>query len=393
MCGMRTAALLCGILTLPAAARADGVAEAIGILRQVGPEGKGNAAAAQAWRIAAAADPSEIPTLLAGLDGANDLAANWIRSAVDAIAGRTLAAGNPLPAEAIEAFLVDRSHDPRGRRLAYELLVRVEPSASQRLIPKMLDDPSVELRRDAVARLIEEGEAQEKAGKKDQAADLFAKAFDAARDQDQIKSLKERLAKLGRPVDLPLHYGFIMDWKLVGPFDNRGGIGFAAVYPPEKNVNLADAFPGLNGEVRWKEHVTADEYGKVDLNHALGKANGVVAYAVAEFTSDEARPVELRLGCVNAWKLWLNGEYLFGREEYHSGMDIDQYRMRGKLKPGKNVILLKVCQNEQKESWAQRWTFQLRVCDATGTAILSTTRPPSEKKDQARAATAKEKQS
>ena len=55
-------------------------------------------------------------------------------------------------------------------------------------------------------------------------------------------------------------------------------------------------------------------------------------------------------------------------------MNLDQYRMRGTLKPGKNVILIKVCQNEQTEEWAQRWQFQFRVCDAVGTAILSADR-------------------
>jgi hypothetical protein len=48
--------------------------------------------------------------------------------------------------------------------------------------------------------------------------------------------------------------------------------------------------------------------------------------------------------------------------------------MRGTLRRGKNAILIKVCQNEQTEDWAQRWQFQFRVCDASGTAILSADR-------------------
>jgi hypothetical protein len=39
------------------------------------------------------------------------------------------------------------------------------------------------------------------------------------------------------------------------------------------------------------------------------------------------------------------------------------------LKVGRNEILVKVCQNEQKEDWAQLWSFQLRVCDNLGGAI------------------------
>lgn len=94
-------------------------------------------------------------------------------------------------------------------------------------------------------------------------------------------------------------------------------------------------------------------------------------YLTTEFHSPSARVVELRLGTPNAWKIWLNGKMLFGRDEYHRGMAIDQYRVRGELKPGANTILLKICQNEQKEDWAQRYEFQLRVADLSGLGLPS----------------------
>ena len=59
---------------------------------------------------------------------------------------------------------------------------------------------------------------------------------------------------------------------------------------------------------------------------------------------------------------------------YHSGSQLDQYVSRGLLRPGKNTILLKVCQNEQTQSWARPWDFQLRVCDPTGAGVLSADR-------------------
>ena len=49
------------------------------------------------------------------------------------------------------------------------------------------------------------------------------------------------------------------------------------------------------------------------------------------------------------------------------------------LKAGKNTILVKVCQNEDVKDWTKEWEFQLRVCDATGTAILGKDRPPTPK--------------
>jgi hypothetical protein len=53
---------------------------------------------------------------------------------------------------------------------------------------------------------------------------------------------------------------------------------------------------------------------------------------------------------------------------------IDQYIVNASLKKGTNRILLKIAQNEQEEEWAQRWQFQLRVCDTNGTAVLANDR-------------------
>jgi len=59
---------------------------------------------------------------------------------------------------------------------------------------------------------------------------------------------------------------------------------------------------------------------------------------------------------------------------YHGGSQLDQYVCSAQLKPGPNVILVKVCQNEQTQSWAKKWSVQLRLCDERGTAVLSTDR-------------------
>ncbi|MGL4419927.1 MAG: hypothetical protein ACRCZF_04615, partial [Gemmataceae bacterium] len=64
---------------------------------------------------------------------------------------------------------------------------------------------------------------------------------------------------------------------------------------------------------------------------------------------------------------------------YHHGLSIDQHVGTGQLKAGKNTILLKVVQNDQKESWAQMWGFQLRVCDSIGGAVPMTIITPGTK--------------
>ena len=358
-----------------AAAQSESLGPSLEVLRQVDREGKGNRAATQAWsQITASADAEQLPTILAAMDGAGPLAANWLRAAVDAIAERQVQQKRAIPVAKLETFLGQKQHDQRARRLAYEWIARADTSAPDRLIPTMLDDPSLELRRDAVARLLTAAEKSIGGDDKAEALATYRKALASARDLDQLKIITEALQKLGQSVDLAHHFGFVQDWQLIGPFDNRQGKGFDVAYPPENKVDLAASYPGQNGEVRWTPQHTDDEYGQVDLNKAIGKHMGVVAYATAEFNAPLAQAVELRMGSECAIKIWLNGKLLTFSENYHANGTMDQYVGASQLNAGRNVILLKICQNEQTEEWAQDWKFQMRVCDPTGGAILATDR-------------------
>ncbi len=346
--------------------------EALGKLLAVGPHAAGHAEAAGAWQVVSRADARQIPLLLAALDNAQPLPANWIRAAIDAIAERTLRSGGKLPVEALEQFVLDRGHAPRARRLAFEWLAEADATARQRLVPGFLFDPSVELRRDAVARLREKADRQPPTAEgKARKLALYREAFAGARDQDQVDAIARFLQEAGDTIDLAAHWGFIVRWQVIGPFDNTGGRGFAAVYPPEKQIDLAAEYPGKAGVVAWNEHVTADSYGKIDLNAALGKHMGAAGYAYHEFVSDAVRDVEIRVTSLCAVKVWVNGQLVMEHEVYHSGSRLDQYIAPARLRAGSNAILVKCCQNEQTEAWAQDWEFQLRVCDSAGTAVLS----------------------
>ena len=344
-------------------------------IRRVASDGSGNQEAARSWRELVEQDAADLPIILTALDGAAPLAANWLCLAVDTIAERTLARERALPVKELETFVLDTGHDPRGRRLAFEWLTRVDATAADRMIPRMLLDPGVEFRRDAVARLLVEAADLTAQDQQGAAVAIYRKALGGARDNDQVSTIVEKLKSLGEKVDLPRHFGFLMDWRVMGAFDNTGRKGFATEFPPERELKSEAEYAGKEGEVRWQDYTTTDPYGMVDLNTPLGKLKQTVAYAWTDFHSETAREVEVRLGCKNAWKVWMNGELLFGRDEYHRGMRLDQYRMKTTLKPGVNQILVKACQNEQTESWTVEWQFQLRVCDSTGTAILSAAMP------------------
>jgi hypothetical protein len=108
--------------------------------------------------------------------------------------------------------------------------------------------------------------------------------------------------------------------------------GFKVAHPPEKGVDLKAVYQGKKGdEVRWKPHTTTDEYGKVDLNQVIGKTKGAIAFGFAEVWSEEERPIQMRAGSFNAVKLFLNGKEIYGRDEYHHGMRLDQHVGSGTL--------------------------------------------------------------
>jgi len=363
---MRLAAILCLFVTSTAsAANLAETQKLLNRIKAVAKEGDGNQDAQAAWKeLVAQGGDALFPTLTA-LDDASPVAANWLRSAVNALVEKEKAAGKKLPADQLETYVKDAKHSPTSRRIAYEILVDIDPKTPERLLPGMLNDPSGEIRRDAVAAALKAAEKLEGEVAKKEYQRLFA----VVRDQDQAEAIVKALDKFGMKPDVTTHFGIVTKWMLVGPFDSTKGAGFTKAYEPETKVDLAAKYRGKNNaEVTWKPHVATDPYGKVDLNKALEKHKDAVAYAYTVVESEKERPVEFRFGCICAIKVFVNGKELFAREEYHHGERFDQYVAKGTLKAGKNEILVKICQNNQTEQWAQAWQFQFRIADATGGA-------------------------
>lgn len=368
------ALFVCLVFALGLQAEAKSLQSSIDEIRSVDREGKGNVAATAAWQTIAQSDASLLPQVLAGMNGANPLAENWLRAAISAIADRAQKTKS-LPIPGIQAFLLDSKNGPDARVVAFDLIQLAAPEVAEKLTPSLLEDPSSELRRHPVAKLLEKGDELLAANDKAAALATYQKAMASARDEDQIKPLSKKLKDLGQPVNLPTHFGFLMNWHLIAPFTNVERKGFETVFPPEKEINLTATYPGKNGEAKWVPFTSKDDYGMIDFNKPFTLLKEVTGYAYTEFNSAEDTEAQIRLGCKNGWKVWLNNEFIFGRDEYHRGMKLDQYKLPIHLKKGKNTLLVKCCQNEQTESWTVEWQFQLRICNATGTAIAANASP------------------
>lgn len=368
------------VLTLytPISCTAVDIDELTATIRNIGPKGEGHVTAQEAWKVLATQPASELVAILDGFQGANELATNWLRGAVDAIAQNAINSNESLPQSDLQTFVIEHDNAPLARLTAYEWLLRVNPDLKDSLLPHFLNDSSLELRRDAVASLLTKAKMSVNATPK-AVIDAYRTALNHARDLDQIDEATKQITDLGGKVDLPRHFGFLLDWDVIAPFDNTNKKGFDVDYSPEKDANrLIDREAMLMGKLpnlKWKGTASEERFGIVDLNEIYpDKYKGAIAYAHTTFESSSAQDVQIRLGCVNANKIWLNGKLLTRNNVYHANMMIDQYIVNAALKKGTNRILLKIAQNEQEESWAQRWQFQLRVCDANGTAVLASDR-------------------
>jgi hypothetical protein len=346
---------------------------AIESLREAGKIGAGFDQA-----MVAATELRQIPIdrltlLLDAMADANPIAENWIRGVVFDVVRRA----DSVPLAMLTTYAMDEANNPTGRGLAMELIRNQSPTTAESLIAKCLNDPSLPLREMAVQQQIDAAKAVEK-DEPEQAKAVYAVVLVAARHPQQLETIVDSLRKLGdEQVSIGSAFAMIPTWKSVAPFDNVGGVGFNTEYPPESEfvkdgkVDLDAAYPGKSGPIKWQEVAAVGDKGVVDLAAAYDKEKGAVSYLYTEFESSETRPAQLRLGCINANKVWLNGEPVMANEVYHAGSMIDQYIANVELKQGTNRVLLKICQNEQTESWAQEWEFQFRVTDPTGKALRS----------------------
>ncbi len=276
----------------------------------------------------------------------------------------------------LQKIVDDKSLDPAARYWAFSEWTSGDAGLRESLLQKMLEDPALELRYEAVKQAQSEvAKLKEKGTEGETLKASYQKLLVAARLPEQIQQIADSLKELGTEVDLLDHFAFIAQWQTIGPFDNRNQAGFNVVYGPEKDYLAGKAidanaqYDGKNGKVQWQLVSTKEKDGAVDLNPVYKNEKGAITYAYAEFNAPQAVDCQVRLGCINANKVWVNGQEKLANEVYHTGSQIDQYAASVQLKAGKNTILVKCCQNEQTESWAQDWKFQLRFTDASGLPI------------------------
>ncbi len=355
----------------PSLGRADAIQDDVARVCEAGKEGAGFRAAQGAAERLRQIPVESLPRVFDGFAQANPIAQNWLRGIVTDVMRRQ----GKVSADLFVAYVRDASRNPDGRAVALEWIGQLNPELQAQVIDQSLEDPSLAIRGLAVERAIAKAQAAKKEKQEVAAREQFKLALNAARHPQQVETILKSLKELGETIRPADHFKVITTWKVAAPFDNVGGVGFAKQYDPEVQfaktgkVDLTQSYKGKSGVVQWQDVASTEDSGEVDLAKAFNKEKGAICYAYAELTVSQAQPAQVRLGSTGANKIWVNGVEVTKNEVYHAGNMIDQYVADVSLQPGVNRILLKLCQNEQTEDWAQDWTFQFRVTDPTGKGL------------------------
>ena len=153
--------------------------------------------------------------------------------------------------------------------------------------------------------------------------------------------------------------GTIMDWFVIGAFENEGKAGFERAYPPEEPSSFGRACKGELGEVQWRETTGLFPLGDVNLFDLFRPNLEVLAYAAAFIEVPEPITLALRLASDDAVKVWVNGKLVHSNQAYRP-MTFDQDAVPVRLAAGWNRVLLKVCQGTGE------WEFRARLTHLDG---------------------------
>ena len=306
-------------------------------------------------------DGSNEPVLIDALEkGAGAVKATAAKACLDIADAK--AAKDPAAGAALYARVLDASSEAGDKRRA---LLGLGKAAHAPSLPRILEarkDPA--LASSAHLAYVSYALGIGRSGKKEEALKMLEDVLSAGLGREAMQLAISGVKELGGdPTFLQKRLGFIAAWKIVGPFPNVDGKGFATVFSPEQELRFDGKQKDERGRDRkWAELISTSLEGKVDLRTAFQKSSDVCAYAYAEVESSEARDVLVKTGSDDGLIVWLNGKRITEVDTIRAWAP-DQDSKPARLEKGKNAVLLKITQG------GGEWEFSFRVTDSLGQAL------------------------
>jgi tetratricopeptide (TPR) repeat protein len=168
----------------------------------------------------------------------------------------------------------------------------------------------------------------------------------------RVKEASDELKTVGIPIDSV--------WMVIAPFDNKDG--FNRRYPPEKGVDLKRSYRKGDQKIVWKPVHDENIDGYINLMDQYEKSDWSVAYTLITIESPGQKQVQFRTGSNESIKIWLNGNEVWRLNRIQDAI-IDDQITDVTLNPGKNLVLLKICNR------IGNWGFYFRVTNKEGKGI------------------------
>lgn len=259
---------------------------------------------------------------------------------VSAITPNLLRWRDRLQTEAITGF--QGKAFPRGTESVWDGAVIVEPCGQGRIVYCQLDP--FQLRQ----RYRKDSEPGKKVWPSvEKGFRLYAMLLDAlGAGADQAAA--QRVCTLERGVT----YSNLNGWNVCGPFLYPGVRTDRII--DEKGEAEADAIAGRSlsdlvyylkdgRSLNWRETVSADDSGFIDLQKALHVEQPALAYLTRKVTCDAPRNAILRVGMDFYMQIYLNGELVFDAAKGGgSSPKVNSHRFAVKLKKGDNILTVKL---------------------------------------------------
>ncbi len=171
--------------------------------------------------------------------------------------------------------------------------------------------------------------------------------------KERVKDARSKFEKIGA----------ILDWRIVGPFDNISGSGHDKVFPPERADDTGAVYKNTNGGmIRWQHPPVQRLDLWIDFTYFSSTHRGQF-YSVAYVKSPTQQRVQMRLGTSGSFKLFVNDRSI--RETFEEfNNDLDTYITECTLNEGWNKVLVKVGASD-----LDRCNFLLRITDERGRTI------------------------
>jgi putative membrane-bound dehydrogenase-like protein len=152
----------------------------------------------------------------------------------------------------------------------------------------------------------------------------------------------------------------IASWNVIGPFPFKD----APPFPTDTPADLKATYKDVDGkDAAWKPVRSSDEKGRIDLGRLFGHDDDRAAFGYAEIDSPSDRTATMAVGSDDTLTVWVDGKQVYDFAD-RRGFTAEESKFEVELKRGKNAILIR-CGNR-----GGPWMFSASVSGAADYAFL-----------------------